>query len=84
MRSRKEIDPELHILKSAGRLIEGRERQQFESARFNLFAAFEGQNAESAQRWARALAVDLTFIPEGESRRSAAAALAAIEQAIAS
>lgn len=55
MRPRAEIDPELHTLRSVVSRADGRERQQIESARFNLYAAFEGRDAAAARRWASAL-----------------------------
>lgn len=55
MRPRAEIDPELHTIRSVVSRADGRERQQIESARFNLYAAFEARDAASAKRWAGAL-----------------------------
>ena len=55
MKSRAAVDPQLHALRSLSRSAEGRERTQLESARFNLYSAFERGDATEARQWARSL-----------------------------
>lgn len=55
MRPRSDVDPELHTIRSVVSRADGRERQQLESARFNLYAAFESRDPAAARRWASAL-----------------------------
>jgi hypothetical protein len=51
-----QFDAQLHVLRSIGRTYgDVRERADFESARFNLFAAIQSNDWESAQRWLRAV-----------------------------
>jgi hypothetical protein len=83
MRERKEVDPELHILRTlARRLADARDRQAMESARYNLYEAFEGKDREGATRWARALRVAVLAIPELDLRRAGLEAMAVIEGAL--
>lgn len=54
------FDPQLHILRSVARSMEdNRQRQEAKSARFNLFAALEQNDRESALTWLEALEVSL-------------------------
>ena len=81
-------DPELHTLRSIARSTDGRDRQELESARFNLFAALERGATHEARRWSRALRVALlAYEPgagvDGEELRSAGlAALEVIESGL--
>jgi hypothetical protein len=47
----KDTDAEFHVLRSFARAIDdGRTRQDVESARFNLYAAMEGNDLDAARR----------------------------------
>ena len=53
-----EFDAQLHLLRSAGRLIDDpRHRRELESARFNLFAALQQSDSSAAIEWIEALEV---------------------------
>jgi len=55
-------DSQLHILRSVARSVaihDQRASQQMESARFNLFAAIEGEDWELALKWLTALEVSI-------------------------
>jgi hypothetical protein len=87
VKSRRDVDPDLHVLRTAVGRAEGRERAAMESARFNLYTAFEQGSADEARRWARALRAGLlAWQPEDHGelavRTMALEALGAIEQAI--
>lgn len=83
MRPRAEIDPELHTIRSVVSRADGRERQQIESARFNLYAAFEARDADAARRWAAALrAALIAYEGPDELREIGLGALATIEAAL--
>jgi len=89
MKSREAVDPELHVLRTIGRALDGRERQELESARFHLYAAFEASDADSARRWAiatRAVLLALRKTTGGEEAalmKLGLEVLETIEQAIA-
>ncbi len=71
------MDPELHLLRSVARRCEdARTRQEVESARFALFAAFEQGDRDGAARWSRALRVAV----EGLEPRLCAVALEALDE----
>ena len=60
MKDRKDVDAELHTIRSAARgAADPATRHQIETARFNLFAAFETHSAGEAARWCRALRASL-------------------------
>lgn len=59
MRSRKDVDPELHLLRSVAKLVKGRAGHELESARFQLYSAFEAGDRELAQRWLTSFEVAL-------------------------
>jgi len=87
MKSRAEVDPELHLLRSAVRIADGQSRQELESARFNLYSAFEHRDADDARRWAKALRTALLMLEcanqrDGEVREFALQALDTIERGI--
>jgi hypothetical protein len=86
MRSRSEIDPELHVLRSAVRALDGRERQELETARFNVFAAFEQRDPDAARRWVTAFRAGLLALRGDDRsdrlREMAGDALGRIETAI--
>ena len=85
MKTRREIDPELHILRSAVRAADGRDRQYIESARFNLYEAFDQGSEPDARRWAKALRAAIMACDDarlGPLKTAALEALADIEQAI--
>ncbi len=83
MKRREDIDPELHMLKSVIRgCTDGRERSELETARFNLFAAFEHRDAAVARRWARAMRAGLIATENTELRQLGTEALDAIVEAI--
>ena len=83
MESRLSIDPELHMLRSAARMCDGRTRQEIESARFNVFAAFQHCDAEGARRWLAALMLSVASATELDIvREEVRTAMARIAQAI--
>jgi hypothetical protein len=88
MKRRSDVDPELHILRTLASLTEGRDRQALESARFNLYAAFEHSQPAEARRWAKAVRAALLLLNlegnrAGESaRRLGFDALDTIDRAI--
>ncbi len=83
MTPRAAVDAELHLLRSVARRCEdGRTRQEVESARFALFAAFEAADRDAAERWSRALRVALDGLPP-ELREPGLDALEEIDRAIA-
>lgn len=79
---RSTVDPELHILRTLSRSLEGRDRSELESARWNVFAAFEARDQDKARRWTAALRTALLGYAEGEMREQGMAALDTIEEAI--
>lgn len=80
MESREEIDPELHLLRSIAR---SQQNHDIESARFNVFAAFEHGNSTQARRWTGALRVAIvTAGLPAELERQALSAINRIEGAI--
>lgn len=82
MRPRAGVDAELHVLRSVARRAEdSRSRQELESARYAVYAAFEVRDAETARRWCRALRAALGGI-EPELRQAGLEALSEIERAI--
>jgi hypothetical protein len=77
MSETKRFDPELHLLRSVARAIEGPGRSETEGARFNLWSSLSGGDHDAARRWAIALRVALqTYAPEA----TRAEALAAVER----
>lgn len=53
---REELDPELHTLRSVIRtIVDPKARADAESARFNLYAALDDDDAHLARRWSRAV-----------------------------
>jgi hypothetical protein len=57
---RKICDPYLHILRSVATGIEDdKERQNFEAARFNLYAALETGSSEASTAWLDAVVTAL-------------------------
>lgn len=84
MRPRREIDPELHLLRSIARSAKGsaRLRREIESARFQIYNAFESRDADAARRWLRALRVAIQSADLGGQEADALAAIAEIEKAI--
>jgi hypothetical protein len=80
VKTRQYVDAELHLLRSVAQAQPGQARQQIETARFNLYVAFESRDQDSARRWAAALRVALE--PLGKSRELALDALGRIESAI--
>jgi len=83
MQSRTNIDAELHMLRSAGRMCDGRTRQEIEAARFNVYAAFETGDPDAARRWLAALQLSIASSPELDSvREDLRTAMAHIAQAI--
>ncbi len=77
------IDPELHILRTVARSRHGRKHSELEQARYNLFAAFERQNRDEAERWAKALRVALEDMgEENPMRAQGLEALGVIEAAL--
>ena len=67
-------DPELHLLRSIAKSVEGRERAEIETARFGVFAAIESGDVDKARRWLTALRVALTaYAPEALAERGHAA-----------
>jgi hypothetical protein len=75
-------DPELHLIRSVAHAVEGRGRTEIEIARFNLFAALEGDDHDAATRWAEALEVALTTYAGEAVRPQALAALERIRAAM--
>lgn len=85
MRPRAEVDPELHLLRSAARLVQdGRARGEIETARFGMYAAFERQDSDDAARWLRACRVALLLVDLGVVREDVVRALDTIDAAIGS
>jgi hypothetical protein len=86
MKTRAEIDPELYILRqvaTAARELPGRAGREVETARFNLFQAFEIPNGGLAVRWARALRVAILAVElDPELKRQAFLALDHIDEAL--
>lgn len=82
MLTRSEIDPELHTIRTLARAADGKARQELESARFNLFAAFEARDAALASRWSQALRVALLVLDDPALRAAGLSALDAIDAAI--
>jgi len=83
MDSRESIDPELHTLRSAIRgCADGRQKGELETARFQLYAAFESRDEDGARRWSRALRAGLLAVEHEELRSIGMEALSVIEDAI--
>jgi hypothetical protein len=82
VKTRTEIDPELHVLRSVARHCEGRQGQELESARFNLFRAFEDRQPQVARRWAAAIRVAVLLIDNEQVREMGLLALRDIDVAI--
>jgi len=84
MKTREQVDPELHILRSITRRLDGRDRTDFETARFSLFKAFEEQNAERARAWILAVRAGLFALTEEHTalRQLGENALTTIEKAV--
>ena len=51
-------DPELHLLRSIARSLDGRASTEVESARFGVFAATESGDSDGARRWLASLKYD--------------------------
>ncbi len=84
MRPRSDIDPHLHTIRSVILAASGQRQQQHaESARFNLFAAFEHRDPEAARNWAVACrAALLTLTVDQQAKDLALSSLTSIEAAI--
>lgn len=83
--TKEQFDPQLHILRSiANSLEDDKQRQEAQSARFNLFAALTNADDESARNWLNALEVSLALatIPNATARARAEAAINAIRRGI--
>jgi len=74
--SRAQADPDLHVLRSALSLVEGRERSALEAARFGLYVAFDQGDVEAAQRWAGAVRAALLTVRADDARARRLLALA--------
>ena len=81
MKTKSYIDPELYLLRTVARTLDGRHRQEIESARFNLYAAFESRDPDTARRWASTLRVGILTMPSDttDERTVRSAALAALD-----
>ena len=73
------LDPELHVLRSVARSLDGRARSELETARFNLWQSLRFDDRADAVRWARACRAALVTLPDGDGRALAVQALDAIE-----
>lgn len=86
MRTRQEVDSELHTLRTAiGSLFQGKERQAAEHARFRIFQSFERGDRDGARRWLRAVRASFAASPSEETlglMALAYEALDALEEAI--
>lgn len=84
MKRRQEIDPELHTLRSIALLCDGRNRAQIETARFQIYAAFETSSPREAVRWLIACRIAIRAAAKqiGASLGAAEHALGVIEEAI--
>lgn len=80
--TRHPLDPELHILRSLARSLDGRARSELETARFALWRAIDQGDTAEARRWARACRAVLLTLDDGEARQLGIAALDAIEAAL--
>lgn len=79
------FDPQLHTLRSIANSIEDpRQRQEAQSARFNLFAALEQENSEEAKHWLDALdaSIECATIPSAKLRKTAGDAINAIRRGL--
>ncbi len=68
MITRAEADPDLHVLRSALSLVEGRERSALEAARFGLFVAYDQCDEAAGRRWADAVRAALLAIQPSDER----------------
>lgn len=83
MDSRESIDPELHTLRSAIRgCTDGRQKGELETARFQIYVAFEGRDEDAARRWSKALRAGLLAVEHEELRSIGMDALQVINAAI--
>jgi hypothetical protein len=81
----KKYDPQLHILRSiAGSIEDMRQRQEAQSARFNLYAALEQGDVKAAINWLDALetAFSLATIPNMLARQKARDAMTFIREGL--
>lgn len=80
------FDSQLHILRSIAASIEdARQRQEAQSARFNLYAALEMNDDAEAGNWLEALeaALACAAIPNAHLRATAERAILAIRKGLA-
>jgi hypothetical protein len=79
---RKICDPYLHILRSVGTGVEDdKERQNFEAARFNLYASLETGDTKTSNAWLDAVIVALrTLHIDSDLREEAMAAAKKIRE----
>jgi len=83
MRSREDIDPELHLLRTMiETTLEGKQRHAAEAARYGVFKAFEQQRPALARRWLVSLRACLQNQPSALLAESIGNALDVLELAI--
>jgi len=77
-----DYDAQLHVLRSVARATDdNRQRQEIESARFNLYAALETRDRDAARQWSRALRVALDVLRQTTTQPAAVAlALDALDE----
>lgn len=82
MKSRADVDSQLHTLRSVARAA-GRSTD-LETARFNLYAAFESQDAARARAWIIACRAAVLALPDerGDLRELGLDACDTLEEAI--
>jgi hypothetical protein len=83
MRSREEVDPELHLLRTViETTMKGKQRQAAEAARYGVFKAFEQQQPTLARRWLVSLRACFVMPYSTGLRESIQTALDVLEHAI--
>jgi hypothetical protein len=83
MRSREDVDPELHLLRTMiETTLEGKQRQAAEAARYGVFKAFEHKQPALARRWLVSLRACLHNQPSALLGESIGNALDVLELAI--
>lgn len=83
MKTRTQVDPELHVLRTVARQVRGREAQELESARYAIYAAFEAREPDQARRWVLAMRAGLLTAELSEELRGLALqALKSIEGSV--